>query len=1806
MAGRRARGGAALEVDLEAVQEEMRNLREELAELRAQLPAPAGAGVAAPVVVAAPLRPVLLKGGLDLDNRTFSIKLYDGNDDPTLSCSKILDRIKSADPARLPKDLFGDTVGSGRRISLVQAACIAISMRAKRYNLKDGECLDLLQELWEDATTTSASFKSRLASAANLRDVISFLNESLLTDRAVREFRKYAEGLMKGTTESVSTFYQRWRAAQEALVGRSPEYQICRSFISCFAEQYRVQHDGVCSDLERSVLHLEISDTDLQRQEHSNIRNSITFDAIEKFLDDPKNRARFIEVSSHEPRRSMRSETRSKGTTQRASSSSTSATSSHKPTPTSSPDVKPVKVKKDLTCYACGKKGHGVNECRDTEKRKAYSDAKNKKTKVKAMSPSARTEVSEEHTEKRSPTSQTSTNAEVHTSLEKLEIMAKSILSQVERQREHVNKRQFSVLIDENRWVPEVELFVNEKGETTETSHYQGPYNSMPPNAFVKRQEANDAHFDSSFKVTAKINDAYVVILFDSGATIPTLTETHARQLGLVDFQRVEHRVAITGLGASVPVIPEWTVQAQMVVGEIVIPVKWHIVPSGAKNYEIPILPWSYMTELRIQILSKNHVKLGGSDFFLGEESTYTPARVDLSVGTPWEDSSEANDGIEPLEEIFAQNAMTVNIEKGVAQTSHLGDILSTTIPEFPDNKEWSSCKTLDEQMDWLIRFTNSLALNSLSGPVQEELKGSVVARDLLANVLMKIRLSFKLTTQRPYPILKDRFGKETRFDIEFADGTEETFRFISSARNHSAAKKQAMTEAIAVQEELGISMRLPPEVQPRVVLESVFTQTMPGVFRMCIDPTPINKKTLLMPMLHMGSMKDHFDGITPSQLKHKVVLDWAKAFHLIPLTKRAQELLTFRGVHGFHRMLRMPFGPKNAPGVWQTCIADITDGLDGNIRRQVDDVFIFGGSLVELLKPLDQLLERSLQRNLPINPRKIQFLTTTVIFAGRNVHSDGSMSADPDQLTYLMEHPVPYLDQHAARSLIGMAVWLNDFYPLSAFLEPFAKVIRGKDADINLKEQEAALVELRNKLKQFVTIKTLDPTKQKCMFTDACDFGISATIMQPVDEMAFAERDFSKGFVICFIHSQLLNATQRRWATIDKECFAIIRHLTLWREHLIFDVVFVFSDHKPLRWIFTQRLNDVLSSRMQRWLVLLMSFRIVAEYIPGRKNQIADVLSRFTLNVSDRSQATTAHLLINRTQHTQPLDGEGFYEQAMTADAFNMVCRRELLADEFDESLFGAEQLEQAKAYVRKFRDCLRIVGNRILFQQGGEDHNPKLYVPLSLRQSKFRAYHGSIVMGHPRAEVTIQHLARWSWWPSMEADVHRWYNTCPRCQLGKPYGTTLDREFNVERRVPSPFFKIVVDVKGPLPLTQRGNKYVFCVYDDDTHWNIWIPTADNTAVTAAKVLVNHVILTFGSPQVIKSGRDTEWVNQLISEIASQLGILQESTFPYAPQGVGGNERRHRELESFVTTLQGKDEWDLLVSLGAFATNNNFDSSIGMSPFEAMFGRKALNPLDTISVSILMNTIGANSFEGLRLEDWVRQFQSLTTKREAHKLAMQLSAKERFESKPGKGPGKPKAKVGDLVAIRASPMKSMIRKSKLSDWWIGPFEVIWTSPNNSNVRMVYLADTSVIVERRAGEIKHFVPDDENIFESDSNRFDVEAILDARGEEEDREYLVKWVGYPDEFNLWIRREDFSESQMIHDAEQKFAIPSSNRVTEPSVAISAKDVERVESVTSTRRGSYLNLKLHGKKDVVRIPVASLTQDLRDHPLIKPYL
>lgn len=822
MARRRGRNANGDEEE-EDVHAQIRALQEQLAQLRERFPEEEEEEVAAPE------RPVLRKGGVDLDARTFVILEYEGEEEPVLRSTKILQRTKAQDPARLPRELFSENIGLGRRITLVQAACVAVTIKARRFRLGEGECLDLIQELWDEAGAFSASFRTRLQSAAELREVINFLNESLLTDRAVREFRRYADNLTKGNAETVSAFFERWKVAHEAIVGAVTEYQISRTFPTCFTERFRITHDGVLGDLEREVLHLQVTDAELagDNVEMANLRNSITFEAIERFLEDPKNRARLVDV------RDVPSEKRlTKVVPSEIRKTSTSP--NIKPRPVSNPSASP-QPQAPLKCYACGVSGHGVNTCPNAEKKKAYYDskknrpAKNKTQKVDQSAPPQPTVPLPTSEPTGSPRAQPPKPSPITTeSVDRLETVARLLLREVEEHRSQIGKRQQCVLT-KGAWHEISETFVDKEGCSAESSLHLGPYSTIPEEVFMLRNRGSEKDklieehpsIDKEFKVVGLINGSYVVLLLDSGATVPTLTSKQAHSLGLREFTKVKSKLALSGLGATESVVPTEEVTAALQLGNIKQSVNWQIVPDGAKNYDIPIVPWFFITQLKLQVISETHVRIGDSDFYLGADSTYTPARMDLSSGSPWENLTEATEGVESLTDEFLQNTMAVQVVE--PNSTHLGDVLSAEVAPLPDNSEFARVWDVDRQMKWISQLTLDLNIE-LPPEIVSELQQSSSSRVLCAEVLTKLRLSFVLTTIRPYPCLLQANGEKSSFDIEFEDGTEKSFRYIAGARNHSAAKRAAMLQAIEAQEQLGISYRLGPEVIPRVVLESVFT----------------------------------------------------------------------------------------------------------------------------------------------------------------------------------------------------------------------------------------------------------------------------------------------------------------------------------------------------------------------------------------------------------------------------------------------------------------------------------------------------------------------------------------------------------------------------------------------------------------------------------------------------------------------------------------------------------------------------------------------------------------------------------------------------------------------------------------------------------------------------------------------------------------------------------------------------------------------------------------------------------------------
>jgi hypothetical protein len=69
-----------------------------------------------------------------------------------------------------------------------------------------------------------------------------------------------------------------------------------------------------------------------------------------------------------------------------------------------------------------------------------------------------------------------------------------------------------------------------------------------------------------------------------------------------------------------------------------------------------------------------------------------------------------------------------------------------------------------------------------------------------------------------------------------------------------------------------------------------------------------------------------------------------------------------------------------------------------------------------------------------------------------------------------------------------------------------------------------------------------------------------------------------------------------------------VVMVLRMWRNYLLGNVVHIYTDHKSLKYIFTQL---DLNMRQRRWLELIKDYEIEVHYHPGKANVVADALSR-------------------------------------------------------------------------------------------------------------------------------------------------------------------------------------------------------------------------------------------------------------------------------------------------------------------------------------------------------------------------------------------------------------------------------------------------------------------------------------------------------------------------------------------------------------------------------------------------------------------
>lgn len=113
-------------------------------------------------------------------------------------------------------------------------------------------------------------------------------------------------------------------------------------------------------------------------------------------------------------------------------------------------------------------------------------------------------------------------------------------------------------------------------------------------------------------------------------------------------------------------------------------------------------------------------------------------------------------------------------------------------------------------------------------------------------------------------------------------------------------------------------------------------------------------------------------------------------------------------------------------------------------------------------------------------------------------------------------------------------------------------------------------------------------------VFCDASRQGLGCVLMQEGKVVAYASRQ--------------LQPHDGNYPTHDLELAAIVHVLKIWRHYLIGNRCEIFTDHKSLKYIFTQ---SKLNLRQKRWLELIKDYDIGIHYHPGETNVVTDALSR-------------------------------------------------------------------------------------------------------------------------------------------------------------------------------------------------------------------------------------------------------------------------------------------------------------------------------------------------------------------------------------------------------------------------------------------------------------------------------------------------------------------------------------------------------------------------------------------------------------------
>ena len=269
-----------------------------------------------------------------------------------------------------------------------------------------------------------------------------------------------------------------------------------------------------------------------------------------------------------------------------------------------------------------------------------------------------------------------------------------------------------------------------------------------------------------------------------------------------------------------------------------------------------------------------------------------------------------------------------------------------------------------------------------------------------------------------------------------------------------------------------------------------------------------------------------------------------------------------------------MPFGLTNAPAAFMDLMNRVFSSyLDKFVIVFIDDILVYSGSSEEHAEHLRKVLKILRERQLYAKFSKCQFWLDKVAFLGHVISAEG-ISVDPQKIEAIVNWKPP-TNVYEVRSFLGLAGYYRKFVEgFSKIATPLTNLLK-KDQKFEWSDTcQHSFEGLRQRLTTTPVLALPSGKDGYVVYSDASRQGLGCVLMQDGRVIAYASRQLKK-------HEQ-------NYPTHDLELAAVVFALKIWRHYLYGVPCQMFTDHKSLQYIFTQK---ELNLRQRRCLELIKDY---------------------------------------------------------------------------------------------------------------------------------------------------------------------------------------------------------------------------------------------------------------------------------------------------------------------------------------------------------------------------------------------------------------------------------------------------------------------------------------------------------------------------------------------------------------------------------------------------------------------------------------